>query len=220
MKKLLIILPSVALILVLGYFAALYFFHSSLTEVNADFIREYESDLPAVSVTVDVVEQRITCGYAVIEMLAKWNDQPEITEAFLYADNGDTITTAMGDGFQNTANRYLQGYTVKRLPNVRGVEMITGMHYQLKQGLPVPIEFAAQNAQGEWTLHFGLVTTMDIAGDSITVANPYGYEEVYTVEAFLRALRYDSYENMPLPLRLGFFFGVFSRNTWYALTPI
>lgn len=65
--------------------------------------------------------------------------------------------------------------------------------------------------------HFALITAMDIPNNSITVCNPYGYEEKYNVEEFLNATRYDSYENMQFYFKLAFAIGVFNKNTIYIV---
>ena len=54
----------------------------------------------------------------------------------------------------------------------------------------------------------------DFGGTDDAVA---GYEESYTVSDFLRATRYDSYENMTLPFSFGFAFGLFHKNTIYTI---
>ena len=94
------------------------------------------------------------------------------------------------------------------------------MYESLADGMPVNIEFAAlRNVNGVevWTLHFAVVTGLDLQNDIVIVQNPYGYEESYTVDKFLRATRYDSYENMELPFSFGFAFGLFNKNTIYTL---
>ncbi len=58
---------------------------------------------------------------------------------------------------------------------------------------------------------------MDIPNDSITVCNPYGYKETYTVKEFLNSTRYDSYENMEFYFKLGFMAGIFNKNTIYII---
>jgi len=84
--------------------------------------------------------------------------------------------------------------------------------------VPVPVEWAAKFG-GEWTLHYSLVTGIDIPGDKVTVANPYGYVEEISLDEFLNRTRFDAYENMPLFLKLGFAFGVFEKNTVFVPEP-
>ena len=82
--------------------------------------------------------------------------------------------------------------------------------------MPVPVEWAAENG-GEWTLHYSLVTGIDIPNDRITVANPYGYVEEISVGEFLRRTSFEAYEKMPLFLKLGFAFGIFEKNTVFTV---
>lgn len=86
------------------------------------------------------------------------------------------------------------------------------MYNSLKNGVPVPFEWAAVYGS-EWTLHYTLITGMDIPNNNVTIANPYGYYENIPLEEFLARTRFDAYENMPLFLKLGFAFGIFEENT-------
>ena len=70
---------------------------------------------------------------------------------------------------------------------------------------------------GEWTLHYSLVTGMDIPNDKITVANPYGYIEEISVGEFLQRTSFEAYEKMPLFLKFGFAFGFFEKNTVFTV---
>ena len=50
----------------------------------------------------------------------------------------------------------------------------------------------------------------------MTVANPYGYVEELPVGEFLSRTSFESYEDMPLFLKLGFAFGIFEQNTVFV----
>ncbi|HBU11511.1 MAG TPA: hypothetical protein DEB31_01895 [Clostridiales bacterium] len=165
---------------------------------------------------VTPIEQEISCGYAVIEMLASRAGK-DVTEESLFAANGDKVTTAMGSGFERELAKQFPEYTVRRYENLSNSEVLEKIYVGLANGFPVPIEFAALYGGTEWTLHFALVTAMDLQNDSIEVVNPYGYIEYYTVEELLAAMRYESYENMPFFLRLGFLAEIFTRNTLYTM---
>ena len=99
---------------------------------------------------------------------------------------------------------------------LKNSELIDQIYENLSDGIPVPIEWAALY-DDEWTLHYSLVIGADIPGDKITIANPYGYYEEIDVEEFLNRTSFQSYENMPLFLRLGFAFGVFEKNTIFRV---
>jgi hypothetical protein len=91
-------------------------------------------------------------------------------------------------------------------------ELLDKVYDSLKDGIPVPVEWTAKY-NGEWTLHYSLITGVDVRNDMITVLNPYGYEENITLEEFFERTSFRAYEDMPLFLRLAFAFGVFERNT-------
>ncbi len=165
---------------------------------------------------VELVKQDISCGYAVIEMFGKWAGTP-VTEEDLYNQYGKVVTTT-GNAFCKEMNKQFPEYHTMMLKNGTNTELLERIYESLKDGIPVPIEFAALYQEGEekvWTLHYALVTAMDVPNDTITVANPYGYIENYTIDDFLKATRFESYKNMPVYLKFAFAFGIFEKNTVY-----
>lgn len=174
---------------------------------------------PVQAQGVPLVTQTVSCGYACIQMLAAWQGTA-VTEAQLLAQNEGKISTAMGDGFLNESQRQLPHLRVEKHEGLTNSQLLAAVYACLQRGVPVPVELAALDRRGDtavWTLHFALVTGMDLPGDRITVANPYGYMESYTVSGFLKATRYESYEDMEWFFRLGFAAGLFRQNTCYVL---
>ena len=163
---------------------------------------------------VKVIEQEISCGYAVIEMFSSWNGG-DITEESLYDEYGSVVTST-GGSFAEEMNRRFPEYKTEIHRYLKNSELLSLVYEQLSYGVPVPFEWAAPLGD-EWTLHYSLVTGMDIQGDKITVANPYGYMEEISVDEFLSRTSFDAYENMPLFLKLGFAFGIFEKNTVFTV---
>ena len=192
------------------------------SEINDDYTMVLNNPVYQEPVSVNGVHfitQKISCGYAIIEMLSKWQNK-EVTEQLLFVNNENTISTAMGTGFLNDLGKQFPEWTITRHTNLTNSELLSAMHETLTDGMPVPIEFAAlRNVDGveAWTLHFAVVTAMDLQNNVVIVQNPYGYEERYTVDSFLKATRYDSYENMELIFSFGFAFGLFHKNTIYTI---
>ena len=86
----------------------------------------------------------------------------------------------------------------------------------LQKSNPVAIEWAAK-FEDEWTLHFSVVSGLDIGKNSVTILNPYGYIEELTIEQFLDRTSFNAYKNIPLFLNFGFAFGAFDKNVvFYA----
>lgn len=171
---------------------------------------------------VEEITQKISCGYACIEMIGKSLGK-DITEDSLYRENHKKITTAFGKGYENEMNKHFPGFKITRYCELRNSDFIRKLYEGLKNGYPVTIELAAQNKNEKpmkWTMHFCLVVACDLKQDRITVVNPYGYREYYTVEELIRATRYESYENMELGFRLGFLGGIFGKNTLYTMVKL
>ena len=170
----------------------------------------------AVSVkNVGYIKQDVSCGYAVIEMFAKWAGKENITEQSLY-DTYGSVVTSTGDSFEKEMNKQFPEYKTTMYKYLKNSELLEMIHTSLAKGIPVPFEWAAKNGD-EWTLHYSLITAMDAPNDLIVVQNPYGYEERITISEFLDRTTFKAYENMPLFLKLGFAFDVFEKNTIFIV---
>ena len=177
---------------------------------NTDFENPVSvSDLP-------VIKQEISCGYAVLEMVAHWAGK-DITEESLYHTYGKVVTST-GKSFEKEMNKQFSEYETTMYKYETNSQMLEKIYYSLSRGIPVPFEWAAKT-EGTWTLHYSLITGLDFKSDEITVCNPYGFIEVLSVENFLERTSFDAYENMPLFLKLGFMFDVFEKNTIFIMEP-
>ena len=165
---------------------------------------------PVSAEGVEVITQDVSCGYAVIEMFSAW-DGGDVTEESLYDEYGSVVTST-GGSFCDEMNKRFPGYRTEMRTYLTDSELLEAVHESLEAGVPVPFEWAAKYGD-DWTLHYSLVTGMDLANDRVTVANPYGYMEELPVDEFLSRMSFEAYEGMPLFLRLGFAFGIFEENT-------
>ena len=162
---------------------------------------------------VEVITQDVSCGYAVIEMFSAW-DGGDVTEESLYDEYGKVVTST-GQSFCDEMNKRLPNYKTAMRKNLTDTELLRAVHSSLEAGVPVPFEWAAKSGD-EWTLHYSIVTGMDLQGDRVTVANPYGYVEELPIGEFLSRTSFEAYEDMPLFLKLGFAFGIFEQNTVFV----
>ncbi len=183
-----------------------------------DYSNIYRDSKYHNAVSVDnakFIKQDVSCGYAVIEMFAKWLVNEEITEQSLYDTYGKVVTST-GNSFEKEMNKQFPEYKTTMYKNLKNTELIDKVYTSLSKNVPVPFEWAAKY-EDEWTLHYSLVTAMDIPNDLVVAQNPYGYEERISVEEFLNRTSFKAYENMPLFLKLGFAFDVFERNTVFIV---
>ena len=184
---------------------------------NYGYLLEDEAYREPVSAEgVRVIKQDVSCGYAVIEMFSAWSGG-DLTEETLYGEYGSVVTST-GDSFCAEMNKRFPEYRTTACKWLRNSELLKLIHDNLSQGVPVPIEWAALSGE-EWTLHYSLVTGMDLSAGRITVANPYGYWEELTVDDFLLRTSFEAYEGMPLFLKFGFAFGLFEKNTAFSVLP-
>ncbi len=168
-----------------------------------------------VNVTgIKVIKQDVSCGYAVIEMFGAWCGK-DITEEDLYSEYGKVVTST-GRSFAAEMNKQFPGYTTTMHKYMKNTELIDTVYDSLAKGFPVPFEWAAKY-EDTWTLHYSLITGMDIANDKVYIANPYGYNEEISVEEFLSRTSFAAYKPMPWFLKMGFAVGIFEKNTVFTV---
>ena len=214
-----IIAISAGLVVTLGLAVAIPFsilgIKTANMNANYSYLKEDAAYKDKVEVTdLELVTQHVSCGYASIEMISKYYGTP-VTEDDLDARNG-AISTASTDGFLNEINKSIPSKSFVKRTYLKHDKLLKEIHDSLKNSNPVAIEWAAKY-ENEWTLHFSVVSGLDLENDNVTVYNPYGYIENVTTKEFISRTTFDAYKNMPLFLNFGFAFGAFHKNTiFYA----
>ena len=181
--------------------------------LNADYsyLKEDTAYKGKAEVTgMKLVTQHVSCGYASIEMISSYYGNP-VTEDDLDARNS-VVSTASSDGFLKEINKSIPSHSFVEHTYLRHDILLKEIHDSLRKSNPVAIEWAAKY-ESEWTLHFSVVSGLDIASDNVTIYNPYGYIENVSLDAFINRTTFNAYENMPLFLNFGFAFGAFHKNT-------
>ena len=220
MKKLAIIIPaavvgSLALAIaipftIFGIRSASLNKDYSYLKNDATYSQEHEIE------DVELVKQHISCGYATIEMMSNFYGN-KVTEDELSEKNGGAISTQTTNGFYNELKATIPDKQFVKYAFLENDAFLKQICVSLANNNPVAIEWAAKYEE-EWTLHFSLVTGIDIKEDVVTVQNPYGYVEEESVEGFLSRTTFNAYENMPGFLNFGFAYGAFHKNAlFYAL---
>jgi hypothetical protein len=185
--------------------------------IEDDYSAVFENDKYSKKVSVDgvqVIKQDVSCGYAVIEMFGARCGH-DVTEESLYSDYGKVVTST-GKSFCAEMNKQFPEYKTTMHKYLKNTELIDTVYDSLAGGKPVPFEWAALYGD-EWTLHYSLITGMDIPNDKVYVANPYGYYEELSVDDFLNRTSFEAYENMPWFLKMGFAVGIFEKNTVFTV---
>jgi hypothetical protein len=108
-------------------------------------------------------------------------------------------------------NKQFPAFRTTMYSYLSNTELLDKVYDSLKNGIPVPFEWAAEH-DGAWTLHYSLVTGINVPNDTIVILNPYGYEENISLKEFFDRTSFRAYDNMPLFLRLAFAFGIFEKN--------
>ncbi len=157
------------------------------------------------------VTQEISCGYATIEMMSAFYGE-RVSEETLSERNNGAITTSSSSGFLDEINKTIKDKEFKKSSYLKNDELLKEIHDSLSSNNPVAIEWAAKY-KDEWTLHFSVISALDLEGDNIVVYNPYGYIENLPIDIFIGRSTFEAYKDMPLFLNFGFAFGAFEKNT-------
>ena len=160
---------------------------------------------------VELVKQEISCGYATIEMMSTYYGS-KISEKELSDKNKGAISTSSSDGFLKELRKSIPNEKFVKHSYLENDVLLKEISIALSDNRPVALEWAAKYEE-EWTLHFSLVTSIDIKNDNVTVYNPFGYIENITIDEFISRTSFEAYKNIPLFLNFGFAFGAFEKNT-------
>ena len=160
---------------------------------------------------IELVEQHVSCGYATIEMMSAFYGD-KVSEDDLDARNKGGVSTSSSNGFLKEINKSITSKTFVKRSYLKNDSLLKNIHDSLANNNPVALEWAAKY-NDEWTLHFSLVSGMDLTNDEMTIYNPYGYIEKISVEEFIGRTTFESYKNIPLFLNFGFAYGAFEKNT-------
>lgn len=165
---------------------------------------------------VELVKQHISCGYATIEMLSSYYGN-KVTEDDLSNKNNGAISTSSSNGFLKEINASISNKDFVKRNYLKNDALLKEIHDSLAKQNPVAIEWAAKDENQAWTLHFSIVTSLDISSNNIIIYNPYGLIENITIKEFIDRTTFEAYKNMPLFLSFGFAYGAFDKNTiFYA----
>ena len=160
---------------------------------------------------IELVKQEISCGYATIEMMSTFYGS-KISEKELSDKNKGAITTSSSDGFLKELRKSVPDQVFVKHSYLNNDVLLKEISIALSGERPVAVEWAAKY-ENEWTLHFSLISAIDIKNDNITIYNPYGYIENITIDEFIGRSSFEAYKNIPLFLNFGFAFGAFEKNT-------
>ena len=219
-KTKIIIIASVSgLVLTLGLATAIPFSVLAVKTNNLksdySYLKEDTTYKEKVEVVgLELIKQHVSCGYASIEMISTYYGNP-VTEDDLDSRNG-AISTSSTNGFIKEINKSIPSKTFVKRTYLKHDILLKEIHDSLKNNNPVAIEWAAKY-ENEWTLHFSVVSGLDLSSDNVTIYNPYGYIENVSINEFINRTTFKAYKNIPLFLNFGFAFGAFHKNTiFYA----
>lgn len=188
---------------------------TSNLKADYEYLRSDASYNDKVEISgIELVTQHVSCGYATIEMMSSYYGN-KVTEDELDARNR-SVSTSSSNGFLKEISKCIPNKSFVMRPYLKHDALLKEIHDSIKSNNPVAIEWAAKY-EGEWTLHFSVISGLDLSNDNITIYNPYGYIENITINDFISRSSFEAYSNIPLFLNFGFAYGAFHKNTiFYA----
>lgn len=219
MKKKLIVIITASIVGALALSVAIPFtilgIRTASLKSDYSYLKEDSTYKEKVEVAgLELVKQHVSCGYASIEMISSYYGNT-VTEDDLDSRNG-AISTSSTNGFLKEINKSIPNKMFTKRTYLKHDTLLKEIHDSLKNNNPVAIEWAAKY-ENEWTLHFSVVSGLDLANDNVTIYNPYGYIENINVDEFISRTSFKAYKNIPLFLNFGFAFGAFGKNTIFYL---
>lgn len=211
----LLIVVIVLLLVILSAFGLLKIKTNKILDDYSNIYKDEKYQQSYLIDDIDVIKQDVSCGYAVIELFARWNNNFDLTENSLYDEYGKVVTST-GKSFEKEMNKQFSDYTTTMYKYLKSSELIDKVYSSLANGVPVPFEWAAKY-ENTWTLHYSLIIGIDVASDKITISNPYGYLEEISIEEFISRTSFKAYEKMPIFLKFGFAFGIFEKNAIFIV---
>ena len=184
-------------------------------EADYSYLKNDAKYKDKVEVTgLELVTQHVSCGYASIEMISGFYGN-KVTEDDLDARNS-AVSTQTSQGFLDEINKSIPSHNFVKRSYLKNDALLKEVHDAIKDNKPVALEWAAKY-ENEWTLHFSVVTSIDLGNDKVTIYNPYGYIENIEVKEFVDRTTFKAYKGMPLFYNYAFAFGLFDKNTiFYA----
>lgn len=92
---------------------------------------------------IEVINQDVFCGYAVIEMFSAWNGG-KVTEEALYKKYGKVVTST-GKAFCDEFNHQFPEFQTTMYKYLTNSELIDKVYDCLADSVPVPFEWAAKH---------------------------------------------------------------------------
>ena len=159
---------------------------------------------------IELKKQDVSCGYATIEMMSNYYGN-KVDEIELAKRNDGAITTSSSNGFLKEINKTITSKSFIKRSYLKNDQLLKEIHDSIENNNPVALEWAALYEE-TWTLHFSLISGLDLANDNITIYNPYGYIEDISINEFIDRSSFKAYKNMGF-MTFGFAYGAFEKNT-------
>ena len=146
-------------------------------------------------------------GYAAAQIVCARLGAPIAEDAF--AETGETPFPSEVAACMETA---LSAERVQLRTGLSNRDLLVCIYESLQAGRPVIVLLAGENG-GETQLQYALVTALSAEADTVSLLRPGSSEETCSIEEFLAATRFETYDDMPFTVKLGLTFGSWSRNT-------
>jgi len=146
-----------------------------------------------------------TCGIAALSTTVSYLKGKEIPPEELIIKYNIPKNGAMNyNQFLKYLSMELQGYEIEYSNELSDYELISAIHNQLLDSIPVPIFFGSPNPYNEpfYDFHASVVTGIDLEKKKVYIANVYGCKEEISIVEFLNRMSYREIDRYPFIQRI------------------
>lgn len=162
-------------------------------------------------------ENAVSTGYAATEIISNFLEEP-VTQAEINKQDKGEHTENYITTINYLFDTYLENADIKHKGALTNFELLSEMYDTLKAGGAVAVNLPIENRKTE-TSHIGIgfVTSINYTDDVITVYLESGIAEVYTIDEFVSAARFEDYSTS-LKEKVLFSLGLYSINSAWFIT--
>jgi hypothetical protein len=159
-----------------------------------------------------------SCGITTVSMIESFFKDQNV-------DPNDLIQKYQLTGGMNTdefleiLSSELPDHEIVYKANLSDSELIKEIHSQLSTGMPVAVFFGAENPYNKpfYDFHASVVTGIDLDGQTVDIANAYGYYETISLNDFLDRMSYSNTDKYPIVQKAVLKLGLMDKNAIFIL---
>ncbi|MEG1428040.1 MAG: hypothetical protein RSC76_10160, partial [Oscillospiraceae bacterium] len=154
-------------------------------------------------------------GYACLQTVCAWAGGATPNISTMLAAHGGKDITNLPDGMEKELTRALPNKVVTQKVNLANYSLLTQIYDSLKAQNPVLVSCTPEKHN---LRSYAIVTAMDTKNATVAMLYADGKAATLSFADFIASTRFENYKKKPLPVRLGFALGLYTKNTAFFFT--